>query len=168
LALALDQLAMGRVRMENVVIITDGGANVGRGRLPGLLNRARAAHVHIFTIGVGNNAVPDYDRGLLAKIASDTRARFASADRFRQLCQALSRSRCEPFRLIILAKLEQGLSAQRIWQDLVSEHGYDGRYWSVRRFVAKVVCAVKPAKGAGLDARDWEPVGGLTPAPGKG
>ncbi len=49
-----------------------------------------------------------------------------------------SRSRCEPFRPIILAKLEQGLSAQRIWQDLVSEHGYDGRYWSVRRFVAKV------------------------------
>jgi transposase len=48
------------------------------------------------------------------------------------------RSRCEPFRPIILAKLEEGLSAQRIWQDLVAEHGYDGRYWSVRRFVAKV------------------------------
>jgi Mg-chelatase subunit ChlD len=91
LALALDQLARGRVRLGHVVIITDGGANVGQGRLPGLLNRARAAHVRIFTIGVGNNADPDYDRRLLVKIASDTRARFASADSFGQLCQALSR-----------------------------------------------------------------------------
>ena len=29
-----------------------------------------------------------------------------------------SRSTCEPYRALILAKLEQGLSAQRIYQDL--------------------------------------------------
>jgi len=44
-------------------------------------------------------------------------------------------SRCEPFREIILAKLEQGLSAQRIYQDLVREHGFAANYHSVRRFV---------------------------------
>ena len=49
-----------------------------------------------------------------------------------------SRSQCEPLRPIILAKLEQGLTAQRIYQDLVSDHGFGGRYWSVRRFVATV------------------------------
>ncbi len=49
-----------------------------------------------------------------------------------------SRSLCEPFREVILAKLEQGLSAQRIFQDLVTEHGFDGKYHSVRRFVAKL------------------------------
>jgi transposase len=44
-------------------------------------------------------------------------------------------SRCEPFREIILAKLQQGLSGQRIYQDLVGEHGFAARYHSVRRFV---------------------------------
>jgi transposase len=46
-----------------------------------------------------------------------------------------SRSRCEPFRSLILVKLEQGLSAQRIWQDLHSEHGFADGYQSVQRFV---------------------------------
>jgi len=49
-----------------------------------------------------------------------------------------SRSLCEPLREVVLAKLEQGLSAQRIFQDLVSEHGFAGSYPSVRRFVAKL------------------------------
>ena len=49
-----------------------------------------------------------------------------------------SRSQCQPFRKMILDKLEQGLSAQRIFQDLVDEHGFDGKYHSVRRFVAKL------------------------------
>jgi transposase len=46
-----------------------------------------------------------------------------------------SRSRCEPFREIILGKLEQGLSAQRIWQDLRAEHDFADGYQSVQRFV---------------------------------
>lgn len=45
-----------------------------------------------------------------------------------------SRSRCEPFHQIILSKLEQGLSAQRIWQDL-REQGFADGYQSVQRFV---------------------------------
>jgi transposase len=50
----------------------------------------------------------------------------------------LSASECEPFRDVILAKLEQGLCGQRIWQDLVSEHGFTARYHSVRRFVKRL------------------------------
>ena len=46
-----------------------------------------------------------------------------------------SRSRCEPFRAIIIECLERGLSAQRIWQDLQSEHGFAESYQSVQRFV---------------------------------
>jgi transposase len=45
------------------------------------------------------------------------------------------RSLCEPFRDVILRKLDQGLSAQRIWQDLGAEHGFAGRYATVKRFV---------------------------------
>jgi len=48
-----------------------------------------------------------------------------------------SRSVCEPYRQVILEKLEQGLSAQRIYQDLVAE-GFNHQYHSVRRFVAKL------------------------------
>lgn len=45
---------------------------------------------------------------------------------------------CEPYRAVILAKLEQGLTAQRIWQDLVAEHGFPALYHSVRRYVRKL------------------------------
>ena len=47
------------------------------------------------------------------------------------------RSACEPYRQAILKKLEQGLSAQRIYQDLVGD-GFDHEYPSVRRFVARL------------------------------
>ena len=46
-------------------------------------------------------------------------------------------SHCEPYREIILAKLQQELSAQRIWQDL-TESGATVGYDSVRRFVQKL------------------------------
>jgi transposase len=44
-------------------------------------------------------------------------------------------SDCEPWRATIQAKLDLGLSAQRIHQDLATEHGFTGSYYSVRRFV---------------------------------
>jgi transposase len=47
-------------------------------------------------------------------------------------------SDCLPFREHILAKLEQGLTAQRIYQDLTAEHGFAGSYYSVRRFVHRL------------------------------
>jgi transposase len=45
------------------------------------------------------------------------------------------RSQCEPFCAVILEKLESGLTAQRIWQDLTEEHGLRAGYESVKRFV---------------------------------
>jgi transposase len=47
-------------------------------------------------------------------------------------------SRCEPWRQVILDKLEAGLTAQRIYQDLVQEHGFTAKYHSVRRFVRRL------------------------------
>ena len=47
-------------------------------------------------------------------------------------------SRCEPFHDLILAALEQGLSAQRIWQDLRIEHGFADGYDSVKRYVRRL------------------------------
>jgi transposase len=45
---------------------------------------------------------------------------------------------CEPYAALIQAKLDQGLTAQRIWQDLVAEHGFAGRYDSVKRYVRRL------------------------------
>jgi hypothetical protein len=39
---------------------------------------------------------------------------------------------------VIVGKVELGLSAQRIYHDLVAEHGFAGIYYSVRRFVGKL------------------------------
>jgi transposase len=46
---------------------------------------------------------------------------------------------CEPFRDLIVAALERSLSAQRIHQDLVREHGFTAKYHSVRRFVRRLL-----------------------------
>lgn len=51
------------------------------------------------------------------------------------------RSRCEPYRDVILGKLEAGLSAQRIYQDLVEEYGFPHSYESVKRFVRQLQSA---------------------------
>jgi transposase len=47
-------------------------------------------------------------------------------------------SLCEPWRQVILGKLQLGLTAQRIHQDLVSDHGFTAKYHSVRRFVQRL------------------------------
>jgi transposase len=48
-------------------------------------------------------------------------------------------SQCEPFRKRIEGWLEQGLSAQRILQDLRDLHGFKGSYSSVKRFVRRMI-----------------------------
>jgi transposase len=49
-----------------------------------------------------------------------------------------SQSACEPYRELILAKLDLGLSAKRIHQDLVEEENFTAGYVSVRRFVRQL------------------------------
>ena len=51
-----------------------------------------------------------------------------------------SRSKCEPYRQVIEQKAEAGLTAQRIYQDLTTEHGYKGAYEAVKRMVRRL-CA---------------------------
>ena len=47
-------------------------------------------------------------------------------------------SGCEPWRELIQGKCDLGLSAQRIYQDLVADHGFVGSYYCVRRFVHRL------------------------------
>ena len=60
------------------------------------------------------------------------------------------RSQCEAFRAVIGVGIEQGLSAQRIYQDLVSDHAFAGNYTAVKRFVRRL----RPT--AELPFRRWE------------
>jgi transposase len=48
-------------------------------------------------------------------------------------------SLCRPFAAQIEAGVQAGLSTQRIYQDLVREHGFGGAYGSVKRFVRRLV-----------------------------
>ena len=53
-------------------------------------------------------------------------------------------SAASPWREVILQRLEAGLTARRIYQDLCCDHGYAGSYYSVRRLIKKLA-AVAPA-----------------------
>jgi transposase len=52
--------------------------------------------------------------------------------------RAPTASACEPYRELIEQALARGRNAMAIWQDLVDDHGFPGRYASVRRFVLKL------------------------------
>jgi transposase len=82
-------------------------------------------------------------------------------------------SQCEPLREEILGKLELGLSAQRIYQDLRAEHGFASSYSSVKRYVRRLgrekplpfrrmecgpgeECQVDFGKGAWVETEDGE------------
>ncbi|MFQ5463923.1 MAG: helix-turn-helix domain-containing protein [Phycisphaerae bacterium] len=47
-------------------------------------------------------------------------------------------SKCEPFREQITQALEKGLRKQRIWQDLKTEHDFDGGYDCLKRFARRL------------------------------
>jgi len=73
----------------------------------------------------------------------------------------LSASQCEPFLDFIELSLSKGRNAKAIWQDLVDDHGFTGRYASVKRFVrklrggsaaeARAVIATPPGEEAQVD-----------------
>jgi hypothetical protein len=52
--------------------------------------------------------------------------------------KSLSRSQCAQFHELIVKKLDSGLDAQRIYQDLARDHDFPGKYYSVRRYVQKL------------------------------
>jgi transposase len=78
--------------------------------------------------------------------------------------RAPSASACEPYRELIAEVLARGRNAMAIWQDLVDDHGFTGRYASVRRFVtklrgtpaleARVIITTSPGEEAQVDYGD--------------
>lgn len=77
-----------------------------------------------------------------AKPASEVTTDFSFG---KQPCEALttapsprSVSACEPYRQEVESGLNRGRNAMAIWQDLVSQLGFDHGYQSVKRFVNKL------------------------------
>src|ERR1700724_4580465 len=67
------------------------------------------------------------------------------------------RSRCEGLAEVIAAKVEVGLSGQRIYQDLVEQNGFSDSYQWVQRFVRKLKGA-QPQRVWRMEARPGEEV----------
>src|SRR6185295_16035126 len=53
-------------------------------------------------------------------------------------------SQCAPLASVIEQGLLAGLSAQRLYQDLVAEHGFTGAYDAVKRYVRRLAEKVQP------------------------
>lgn len=70
--------------------------------------------------------------------------------------RASTASVCEPYRDLILEGIGRGRNAMAIWQDLVDQHGFAGRYASVRRYVRRLRGGLTP-----------EPSGIIETAPGE-
>jgi hypothetical protein len=77
-----------------------------------------------------------------------------------QPSRSLSVSACEAYRDLIELGLSRDRNAMAIWQDLVDQHGFNGGYQSVRRFVyklqkttpeARVVIDTPPGEEAQVD-----------------
>jgi transposase len=80
----------------------------------------------------GSAAGAEQSKPAIAPTGSDTGTAAPKVRRAGRL------SDCEQYRQLIVGWCEQGLHCQRIYQDLLTEHGYRGSYYSVRRFVHRL------------------------------
>jgi len=93
----------------------------------------KPATVHIGSDGPGEAETAPADGGSIGAVEASAPA-LSVADCGPQR----GHSACWPWRQVIEAKREEGLSVQRIYQDLLSEHGFARSYYSVLRFVRRL------------------------------
>jgi transposase len=95
-------------------------------------------------VGVGRNTVNNYVQRLVPLSDNPPTGSEAENELFVPNLPAGSEvssgpdSACEPYRSFIEDRIRIGLSAQRIYQDLVSEKGFSNAYDSVKRFVRRL------------------------------
>jgi transposase len=71
-------------------------------------------------------------------VSTDSAAPLAAPGR------APSASACEPYREVVEEAAARGRNAMAIWQDLVDDHGFKGKYASVKRFMARLRATAPP------------------------
>lgn len=93
---------------------------------------------------LGRNRAKDTKAPTGSEIPKDTKAPAGSVATSDVAMNPVSNSECEPYRDAILEMLARGLTAQRIYQDLQSEHGFSASYYSVRRYVSRLSESTDP------------------------
>lgn len=91
------------------------------------------------------------DRGAVARHLQATQQRMNNAFDKKELCRSIKKiqnkpariaagppSKCAGLRDILVSKLRDGRTAMQIYRELVDEKGFDGSYYSVRRFVRQL------------------------------
>jgi transposase len=99
---------------------------------------ASAAESNAAIAPLGSGASAAESNAALAPLGSGAQGGDAALPSPAALARLGRPSECEAYQSLILGWLEQGLTAQRIYQDLTGEHGFTGSYWSVRRFVRRL------------------------------
>ena len=89
-------------------------------------------------------------------VSTDATHAAAVADAAVVPARAPTASVCEPYRDLILDAIRRGRNAMAIWQDLVDQHGFAGRYASVRRYVRRVRGGLTPEPSGIIDTAPGE------------
>ena len=107
---------------------------------PGFATQYQPAKLPEPPDGEAKSATPSPGKNNEAEATKTPGAGIVGADAFAQALAAAQAnvSLCARWKKEIEAGLELGLSAKRIYQDLVRDHGFAGRYASVKRFVRKL------------------------------
>lgn len=79
-----------------------------------------------------------------SEVAAGSTGSAPAGERAPPTSRVRATSLCEPHREVIELALGRGRNAMAVWQELVDEHGFTGRYNSVKRFVAHVRGASTP------------------------
>jgi len=83
LAMALKILKKGEAKEKVIILITDGYQNSGAVSVKEAVQRAKRAHVKIYTIGIGDSSA--FDANLLKLIAKNTGAKMFEANNVKML-----------------------------------------------------------------------------------
>jgi transposase len=115
----------------------------GRGGDPGLPGRRTSAAVGVKSgQGVSTDSEAELKSG--QGVSTDSEAEFKSGQGV-STDPVAGQSLCEPHRDFIERSLLRGRNGVAIWQDLVDDHGFGGKYASVKRFVRGIRGKVSPA-----------------------
>lgn len=98
---------------------------------------ARELAIHRETVGRHLRLAGSKPANVLTGSAADSAAKPAIP-----LAGSLAAGRpslCAPWRAVIASAVQAGLSAQRIYQDLICDHAFTGGYHSVQRFVRQLL-----------------------------
>jgi len=125
--------------IDTIVTLHEKGWSKSRiSRELGVDRGAVSRHIRLLSGGGGNPKPSIPTSGFSSSETSDPAIPTLGSGAKPSISTAGRKSDCEVFRPRIEEKYGSGLSAQRIYQDLVAENGFSSSYQSVKRFVKRL------------------------------